>query len=366
MISWIASYLTISVAYIPAVEAVTGLGDPLYIPISDADGGPELSPATTAVTSVADVQALLTGTQISAQAAEDLTAMLSQSPAPSRIYLSSYDVDASEDVQDALDAAVAADFDFGLIAIESRVSAVNSLVGAWLATEGRTVRHGAVLQSAATGLLTSGAPAELADCEVESVIVAFHDDDTEPLAAALCAKLSAFDMSRGPMALQQNLRGVALPTITGPQLAFLTDNNATTLLQRDRGATATARDTLGTLTYGGLGWTGVASTIYMTRLIRAAIVALAASHTIPGTPLLSTVVGRNEVRAAINAALAPAAAVGHTTPGRAGAPGQELDYPSGYGIEVRSVGSQIIAPTTLLVGAEARSVNIPITVLTVS
>lgn len=371
-LNFLDSYLSFSVSYIPTVPAVTGIGAPAYLVREEAAGDPAivLSTNPTSISGgtagATEIAALLASNDISAQAADDLTAMISQSPAAPTIYLAGYDV-ATETPDDALDLLVANDIDFGGVTCEERTDAALVAIGQWFATGGRAFLGAPFGQSDEATLLTSGKPAALEDFEVSSAILGYHDTDAEPLAAALCGKICALNMLESPdggVALQQNVAGVALnsTTLTSAQLNFALANSVVSLLPRTSGAGATARDVRGTLTYGDVGASGVFTAIFAVKRLRAAVVAMLGAHAVSGRPLRANADGRGEVKDRLTQALAPMADVRHFTPGEM-SDGRFLSR--GFVVDVTSTGSVITAAVTILVGPEATAITLPVTVETV-
>ena len=346
---FISNYINLSVALIPGVTVAQNLGPPAYIAI---EGSTPIAGGITPVSGAADVALLLAGTQISAQAAADLTAMFSQRRSPQTVYVASYDAGAGG-VDDALDALESALID------ERRVDADNEAAAAWLsASVWRLWAHPLCAQTASADMITSGKPAGLEDCEIDTVAMHYHGTATESQAAAHAGFLGGFPLIAGPMGLQVYLSGVALPSLTSAQATFAKTNDAIVLQPLGLGASASERIIDQTKAYSGTGWTGVLTVMYAVRRMVAAIQAVKARHAITGSPLFATMAGAAEVTAALNAPLAEMAGVGHFTPGSSGVAPNDLPLPDGYRIVTTYAGDELTATVTLLIGQEAVSLNL--------
>jgi hypothetical protein len=352
--TFIGSFISLSVSLIPATVASAGLGDPLYVAIEAAT---PISGELTTVASATDVATLLAATKISAQAAVDLTAMFAQDHAPSLVYVATYD-SATEDPTDALNRAEAAETDFGPFTQESRSDTNNELVGAWVAASvWRLWSHPAVLQSALAGLIASGKPAGLADCEISACIMHYHNTAAQPQAAAHCGEIGGFAFAESPMALQKRLLTVTLPTLTSAERAFAIANDVCTLIGLGAGASASQRMIQQTHMYSGDSGTSVLTLMYTVRRLVAALQSVVERHAISGVPLFATSIGAGEVRSAIATVLAELAGTDppHFTSGTA-SDGDAL--PDGWRVETSILGSEITATVTLLLGQEATAINL--------
>lgn len=358
MSTFIGSFIGLSVSLIPAAVTAAGLGAPLYVCIESST---PISGDITSVASATDVATLLAATKISAQAAADLTAMFAQDDTPALVYVATYDTGATEDPTDALDRAEAAELDFGPIAQESRSNTNNELVGAWVAASAwRLWSHPVVLQSSEAGLITSGKPAGLADCEISACIMHYHGTDAQPQAAAHCGVIGGFALAQSPMAFQKRLLGVTLPSLTSAQRAFAIANDVCTLIPLGAGASASQRLIQQTHTYSGDSGTSVITLMYTVRRLVAALQAVVERHAISGVPLFATAIGAGEVRSACTGVLAELAGTDppHFTAGTA-SDGEAL--PDGWRVTTSISGSEITASVTLLLGQEATRINLSLT-----
>jgi hypothetical protein len=356
--TFIGSFIGLQVSLIPATVAASGLGAPLYVAIESTT---PISGDITSVANATDVATLLAATQISAQAATDLTAMFAQDDAPALVYVATYDAGSAETPDDALDRAEAAELDFGPIAQESRSDTNNELLGAWVAASAwRLWSHPLVLQSATAGLIASGKPAGLADCEISACFMHYHGTSGQPQAAAHCGEIGGFAFAQSPMAIQKRILGVTLPSLTSAQRAFAIANDVCTLNAIGAGASASQRIIQQTRTYSGDSGTSVLTLMYVVRRCVAALQSVVQRHAISGVPLFATAIGSGEVRSAVATVLAELAGTEppHFTSGTA-SDGEAL--PDGWRVETTVLGSEITATVTLLLGQEATRINLSLT-----
>lgn len=358
MVNYIDNFISLSVSLLIAAEVAQGLGPMAYIAIEDSVA---ISGGITSVSSPDDVATLLTATQISAQAAADLNAALAQNAPPDTIWIATYD-SVGEDPTDALQALVDAAQAFGVIAQESRTDTDNSLIGAWLnASVDRRWRKIAVLQSATAGLITSGKPATLSDCEVESVLVVYHNTDAQPAAAGLAGSLAGHKMTQRPLPLKVVVRGVDLPTITQAELTFAKANDVCVLLPAGAGASAIQRLIDQTRTYGGSEAAAVFSIIYSINRMVAELFAMTVNKATRNEILRADPSGASEVRVTVDSPLASMAAVGHFLPGQSGNPPNEEQLPEGYRVRVTPIGTELNADVLQRYGPEATRINLGVT-----
>lgn len=356
--TFIGSFISLTVSLIPAAVTATGLGAPLYVAIESST---PISGDLTSVSSASDVAVLLAATKISAQAAADLTAMFAQDTPPDLVYVATYDTGSAEDPTDALDRAEAAETDFGPIAQESRSNTNNELVAAWVAASvWRLWAHPVVLQSSESGLITSGKPSGLNDCEISACFLHYHGTDAQPQAAAHAGIIGGFALASSPLAIQKRILTVTLPSLTSAQRAYAVANDVCTLAPLGMGASASQRLIQQTRTYSGDSGTSVLTMMYTVRRLVAALQAVVERHAISGKPLYATAIGAGEVRSACAGVLASLAATDppHFTSGTA-SDGDAL--PDGWRVETSITGSEITATVTLLLGQEATQINLSLT-----
>jgi len=353
MAVFIDSFISLSVTLTSPAPIQTGLGPPLYIAIEAAT---PISGDITTVSSAAGVATLLAATQISAQAAADLTAAFSQSAAPASIWIATYD-SSTEDPTDAIDRMEAAENSYGPIGQESRSNTNNALIGTWLAADVlRRWSHPACLQSSEAGLLTSGKPAGLASCEQDGVAMHYHSADAQPQAAAHMGLIGGFPLASGPMALRARIAGVTLPAATTAERAFALANDACLLNAEARGASASQRLIDQTKSYGDSSWTSAITVMYAVQRMQAALQAVVSRHAALATPLYATPDGAAECTAAVTEQLAALAAVGHFTPGVTG----NVAFPDGYRVVASVTGTTITLTVTLRLGQEATSIALSV------
>jgi hypothetical protein len=355
MLTLVNSIVRIVVNLIAPPVVQQGLGPALYVAY---EGATPISGDLTSVSSAEDIATLLAATQITAQAATDLGAAI-QNGAPI-VYVATYDHDAGspETPDDALDRANAA-IDFCLIAQESRSNADNETVGTWLnASSLRRWTHIACLQSGEAGLLTSGRPSALEDCELPTVQIEYHGTATEPQAAAVLGRMAAQALTVSPLARRLRILGVALTTITSSQLAFAKANGAGVLLPVGDGSAASDRQIDQTLMYDGSQGAPVYSIVYSVRRMLSEVKALLSARGISGVPIRADRTGAASVDTALNAALAPMARVGHFLPGRAGTAPNDRALPNGYDVVTTPSGTELLSRVTQLYGPEATAIAI--------
>lgn len=356
MVTWIGQWLAISASLIPAPVVPQGIGPAYYLAIEDSSA---ISGGITSVQTIADVDALVAASEISAQAATDIEAILGQSTPPDIVWIATYDTGTSETPDDALDALELAGHDGGVIAQESRSNTDNELVGGWVnATSRRRWGWVACLQSSEAELITSGRPAALEDAEVLSVNIHYHDTDAEPCAAAHAGVIAGHDMRRGPLPQQVRLLGVALPSITSAELAFAKANGVCVLLPLGSGASASQRAISQTTTYDGSEAAAIYTMIYSIRRIRAVMYALAQRLTAEPRLLRADQAGATEVVATLTPPLEAMADAGHFVPGVSGATPNDTPVPRGYLLSATPSGSEILASVYLRLGPEVTKVRI--------
>lgn len=342
----------ISVALLPPVVVTTGLGEVVLL---TADAGSELLTSYSSATAIATA---LTDGDITAQAAEDMTAALSQTNSPARVWISTFDDD-SEDPTDAADRAVDAIADIGVLVCGHRGTTDIAALGAWKAA--RTWIHGVVVaQSVEAALITATPPAGLDDFQVETAHLHYAADG-EPQAAAHGGVIGGFDLSAGPIGARAQLRLVALPSLTSAEQVFADANDVNVLHALDKGASATERYLYGTTNYDGTSFKAAVTTAYTVKRCVAALKQLIASKGLTAEPITADESGLALVDATLNAPLAALAAVGHYTPGTSGVGASAIDLPDGYRVSSRVVGDDIVADITIRLGREAKTISLNVT-----
>lgn len=356
--SFIGSFINLNVGLVPAAVVSQGLGPPAYLCI---EGAAAISGGITTVSSASDVAALLTATNISAQAAVDLTDAFAQDRSPSYITVATYDTGTAEDPSDALGRLEAAETDFGPFAQESRTNADNSTCAAWVAaSQERRWSHMFIAMSAEAELITSGKPAALADCEIDSVAMHYHSTGTETQAAAQLGQIGGFPLIAGPMAFRVRVQGVALPSVTSAEKVLALANDVAILKPLGLGSSASERILDQTRAYSGNGWTGILTLMYTTRRCIAALQSVVQSHTLSAVPLFANTVGAGEVRQALTDVLSSLWLAGHYQSGTSGTAPNTVALPKGFRLVVTTAGTVITAAITVLIGQEAVTLNLTI------
>ena len=354
--SFMDRFLILSVSLLPATVVSSGLAPPAYLSIAAAT---PIASGFTTVDGPTAVATLLTATKITAQGAVDLTAMFAGSRRPATIWVASYD-DATETPATAAGVLEAAAIDFGAITTESRVSADIAALGTWVdATQEREWSHPLFVQSAEAGLLTSGQPAALAALQLSTVRVHYHSDSTQPQAAREAGLVSGYPLVSGPVGARPRLAGT-LPVVTSAEAAFARANFAVLLESEGYGASASQRLLGLTRAYKGTGWTGAVTLIYAVRRMTAALQAVVSRHAILATPLFASPEGIGEASAAVSAALANMASVGHFLAGTAGVAPNDVALPQGFRVVGSRSGTEILLDITLLIGLEAETLRLKV------
>jgi hypothetical protein len=268
---------------------------------------------------------------------------------------------------DALDRVVAAELaqlqGAWVTTTDKRAAALRS-VAAWVAQDGRDVSWAPALQSADSGLVTSGFPASLLPLQQRGVMLDAHQSDAAPQAAAFAGLLAGFDLTRGAIGSEAFLLGVDLPTFDAQELELAGDNNAGVLRKLAPGATANQRARRGTKTAGGLDISAWTSSRWVRANVRNAMLNYIARKLQTGAPMLNSPDGRGEVASAIEARLSEVAAQGapsrrHLTPGTfVDAAGDEVALPSGYRVETFASGANIGVQVDFLVAGQAERFTI--------
>ncbi len=355
---FIDRFINLNVGLIPAAIVSQGLGAPAYLCIESTVA---ISGGITTVSSATDVAALLTATNISAQAAADLTAAFAQDRSPALIHVASYDTGTAETPDDALDRLVAAETDFGPFAQESRTNTDNEACGTWLAADQfRKWAHPFIAMSAEAELITSGKPAALAACEIDSTAMHYHSTGTVTQAAAHLGQIGGYSFIAGPMAYRVRIQGVALPAVTSAEKTLALANDVAILKPLGLGSSASERILDQTRAYSGNGWTGVLTLMYTVRRCLAALQAVVQSHTLSAIPLFANSVGAGEVRASLSAILSELWLAGHYQAGTSGVAPNEVSLPKGWALSVTTAGTVITATITVLLGQEAVTLNLTV------
>lgn len=359
--TYIEDYLSISASLTAAAVARLGLRPPLYIAQETAT---PISGDLTSVASVTDVADLLTASQISAQAAEDLEAYFLQDRPPAIVYVATYDHDAGtpETPDDALDRAEVAGTVFGVISQEGRTDANLAAVANWCLA--RPYRYAAVLQSDDSGLLTSGKPSGLADCELPYVWVCYSADG-EPTATGFAGVIGGANLATpgtkltAKLAMASYVQGVAPPVVTNAQRAFAIANDASILQQAGAGVLsgATKRIQAQKLTYGSASGTSVISHLFLIDNVEAALASVVDAAATQGEPILTDTGGLGRVKQAVDAALDVMFRAGHF---RVGTDANGVPLVNGFRSAVTATGSIIAVAVTVLYALEATAINVTI------
>ena len=353
MIGFMGTYISpLTISLIAAAIIAQGLGSMVYLA---PEGTVEIDDAFTVVTTPEEVADLLAATQISAQAAADLTSALGQNPAPAQIFIATYD--APETVDDAMDIAVATGQPIGFIALESRATADLTAIAGWLAaSQWRLWRYKAHLQTDEADILTSGKPSALAALEIPAVTLHWNADAATQAAAA-AGLFSAWPLVERPAGLHVYLLGVAAPTITSAQRVFAKANDAVVLQILAAGASSQRLIMDQTNQYSGDGLSGVYSLAYT--LIRNIASLESMVDRLASVPelLRADLQGAAKVRGYLVQGTAPLASAGHYVPGQINGE----DAPDGYRVDAVPSGNTIRASVYCLLGQEATAVPLSIT-----
>lgn len=338
--------VVISVSLIAAVQTSIGLGELAVFVIQGAVAGGNVF----SVSSVADVDALLAATNITADGADALEVALGQSPRNVSIRVVTYSTTGLPAAFALMEAQTA--WDIGVIVIRgvNDVAEDISETAAWIAAN--PYKYLIVFESPNAGLITSGKPAGLAALERDEVAmmrVAAATSGTSQGAGAgsVWAAKPLVGAAGGPCPARIRVANVDALGLTSTQASFLTDNDAMTVEQLDAGTSATERLVLGTLTYGGNGLTPVVSCIYAVKQIRAYIANFILSKAATSTAILNTPQGQAEVVSVVDQALAGMAAAGHFVTSKL--------YPLGYSVATSVVGDDIAVVVTLQLPQEIKT-----------
>lgn len=354
MIGFMGTFISpLTISLIAAAVIAQGLGYCVYLA---PEATAPITDAFTVVTSVEDVADLLAATQISAQAAADLTAMFGQNPAPARVYIATYDD--PETVDDAMDIAVASEEPIGLIAIESRATADIAAICGWLAaSQYRLWRYKAHLQTDDADILTSGFPVALASTEIPAVTLHWHSSDAASQGPAAAGLFSAWPLVDRPAGLHVYLRGIPAPTITNAQRVFAKSNNAVVLQILGAGASSQTLIMDQTKQASGDGMSGVYTLSYtLIRALASLESMIDRKASIPEL-LRADLSGAIEVAGYLVRGVDPLATVGHYVPGEIG--GEAA--PKGYTVGAVPSGDLIRGSVYCLLGQEAAGVPLSIT-----
>jgi hypothetical protein len=356
--SFISGFINLSVGLVPAAIVSQGLGAPAYLCI---EGSAAISGGITTVSNSVGVAALLTATNISAAAAADLTAAFAQDRSPALIHVATYDTGGGEDPSDALGRLEAAATDFGPFAQESRANADNATAATWVAaSQERRWSHMFIAMSAEAELITSGKPAALAACEIDSATVHYHSTGTVTQAAAQLGQVGGFPLISGPMGTRIRIQGVALPVVTSAEKVLALANDVVILKPLALGVSAADRIIDQTRAYSGNGWTGIVSLMYTVRRCTAALQSVVQKHSLSAIPLFANSVGAGEVRQALTDVLAALSLAGHYQKGSSGTAPNVVSLPQGYRLVITTAGTVITAAITVLLGQEAVTLNLTI------
>jgi len=269
--------------------------------------------ATTVVTysSVAEVAAALAAAEISAQAAADLTDMLSQTRNRlARVKVA--DFSAPSTLVQTFDAAIAYDSDFFYVTCEARTPADLILLMADIETKaGNGNKFFLVMQDNDADWLTAGLPAAWATAAgKEWSAHIYHDTDTEPAAACWLANRASFDPDEESPPWNAPVYNVAALTtgVTQTQKAFIRSNESNVGLPFgtafdfyvDPGQNCNGRSCSQLVTNA---W-------YEVR-IREALADLIASLSDEGQKLEVSITGQQQVLAALNAVFGRGVKAGH-------------------------------------------------------
>jgi len=349
-----ADYLVaVSATKVPAPSTSDTIGVPVVLTPDPLDG------VNTEVlyTSATQVATSLAALEISALTAVMLTNGLGQNARAAGVLAAAYDTGAAETPVTAIERTISNGWNPGVFALSSRVVATQSLVSAWIAADTlRKSQYLHVVQSSEAGLLTTGKPAALSDCEIFNTKMLYHDDDTVGLDGAFMGFLAGINLSQGPAASTLTLTGTDAAVVTTAETNFLLANDGATLLSKDHGAAASLNQIVGMDAYDGSDWSASVTLVYAGRQVRAALLDLRQTLSLTGRPLKAGNTGIALAEAAANGPLAQMAAAGHFEP-------QET-APDGYTLAGR-VGTYnsetaIVVDIVLYIAGEVLTVSVPI------
>lgn len=354
MDTFMKAAVLISLALIPPVVASQGLGD---VVVLAPEGTVAIPNQYTVYTSTDAIATALAATELTAQGAADLTAVLSQTNAPSRVYVATYD-DATETPADAIDRLLAAGIDVGVITTAARATTDLAALGTWLASGDRRIRYHVIAQSSEATLVTATPTASLNACQVDGFDLHYHDDDTQPQAAAKAGRLAGKSLASGPIGGRLQILGVALPDITPAEQVFAEANNVSVLYPLDVGATATERILFGRNNYSGTSFKAQVTAQYAIRRMVAAGKALILRHAITGDPIPATDQGAALWTATLDGPMAELAAARHFTPGVTGTGDSTLNLANGYRVTTTVSDDDLVASVVMRIGREVHTFRI--------
>lgn len=350
------SLVSVTGTIVQTVTPSGTLGDVLHVTQDTLDGS-----AVQIFTSAAAAATALALSQISQRTHDMIVAALGQGVTrPGRVYAATYDPSASptpETPADAIQAALNAGWTGAVIMDNLHTDAVSEAIASWIAADSqRQAQYLYIAQSDEAGLLTSGKPAGLADCQIYNVRMCYHSDDDEPMAGALAGITAGYAVQGGPIGARSVLRSVASDSanVTSAELAFLLDNDASAALEYGR--TLSQVLSVGESAYDGSGWSGAVSLAYTCRRVREALASLWLRQAGLSRAIKADLTGRALAAGAVGAVLTELAQAGHYTPTEA--------LPDGYSYSTRISGSggsaQIVVDVTVQLGLEARSISVPV------
>lgn len=338
--------VVISVSLTAAIQTSIGLGELCVMVIAGAAPGGNVF----SVTSVADVDALLLATNITADGAAALEVALAQSPRNVAIRVVTYATTAFAAAFALLQAQTA--WDIGVIAIRgvNDVTADITAIGAFVAAN--PYKYLVVMESPNADLLTSGKPAALDDLERDEVammrVVAASSGTSQGAGAgSVWAAKPLVGAAGGPCPARIRVANVDALGLTSTQAGFLLANDAMGVEQLDAGTSSTERLVLGTKTYNGNGLTPVVSMIYAVKQIRAFIANFILSKASSATVILNTPQGQAEVVSVVDQALSAMVAAGHFV--------QSVALPLGYSVATSVVNDDIAVVVTLQLPQEIQT-----------
>jgi hypothetical protein len=349
---YVATKLVLNASLTVAVAPSQGFGNLLVV---GPDGATPLNPKYTTVASAADAAALLTAGNIDADTNRQLQAAYSQGLNPGTIVVATYPN--GEGPADAIGRVEAAGIPYGIVTLGNAGDTAVQALGTWNATGANRWLHPIVVESSNAGLLTSGKPAALDDCELETARMLLSASNLG-MAGAFAGRVTALGWLLGPVAAEQRLLGVSLPAITSAEFAFANANDVGVLLPLDVGSGASERVVRGVDGYGGVSWKAATTVGYAVKRVRDAMVSLFARKAIQGRPLEANSVGVSEVEGTIGAVLMDMYNADHFTPGPVGVAPQEVSLPEGFRIDTVIASPNLAVTLTLRVAQEVNIVTI--------
>lgn len=364
----LSSHFVQNAALVPPPAVSLGLGPAVLLVDSDATGLYDQPGSRLVFTTTAAIDA---STPLTAQQKIWAKAMLSQRYRPAEIIVAAYDTGLSptpETVTDALNRLLDAGLWVGgTICSEEVDNATLSAIATWLGAAAgtgnapRSLYWLGCLQSSNADLLTDGFPAALSDLESVDLLLTYHEDDTEPVSAAMAGAYAGYPLAlQGPAGIRGKLSGIALPVVDQADVTELVDNNTSVLLPLDAASPATQR-ILGasvntTAATNAKVWI---TQMWVARVLRDGVKTAIDQQASQLFPIDAGPRGQTLLRGFLAPGLAGLADRGYFTPGT-WAPNtpDEENFPAGYDVTTSSFDGNPIVSVRYLVDREAQTITI--------